>query len=497
MSIPEVTRRGQILALIAALLGWMFDGMEMGLFPLVGKDALTDLLGEENNVEQVNNLYGIILACFLVGAATGGVLFGWIGDKIGRVKAMTLSILVYSLSSGLSAFSTSVEQLAILRFIGALGMGGEWALGVALVMELWPDTSRVWLAAAIGVYGNLGYTICGTIALVLNYTDKNDIVEWLGILGLTESWSDRLSSHRYWRLLFLIGALPALLTVLIRIWVPESTKWLRSNQKALSVKTNILSILLGGVAGCVLVYIWYLPSSSINLIHKTSMTFVLITIIMTCYLYPAFVNEAITTKIALTRKQILSRMLLGAGLSGVPLLGTWAGLMWSYMWVNDLPNGNDPNAKPYIQISSSIGAACGCIIGAILAEKIGRKLSYIILCILSTLVMFAFYHINNRFDYIFVFTVGFLGLITASFYGWLPLYLPELFPTTIRATGQGFSFNFGRIVAAIGNLQMGNLLSVFDHSYTSACSLIAIVYILGVVLIIVFAPETKGRSLLD
>ena len=85
MSLPAVTSRGRNLALLAALLGWMFDGMEMGLFPLVGKDALRDLLGSDAEQKQVDSWYGIVLACFLVGAATGGVLFGWLGAmKIGR-----------------------------------------------------------------------------------------------------------------------------------------------------------------------------------------------------------------------------------------------------------------------------------------------------------------------------------------------------------------------------------------------------------------------------
>ncbi len=105
MTLPPDAARGRNLALLAALLGWMFDGMEMGLFPLVGKDALRDLLPSGTDKDTVNRWYGVILACFLVGAATGGVLFGWLGDKIGRVRAMTVSVLLYSLCSGLSAAS--------------------------------------------------------------------------------------------------------------------------------------------------------------------------------------------------------------------------------------------------------------------------------------------------------------------------------------------------------------------------------------------------------
>ena len=100
---PTASRFGRSLALTAALLGWMFDGLEMGLFPLVGKDALKELLGSDAGQGDVDRWFGVATACFLVGAATGGVLFGWLGDKLGRVRAMTVSVLLYSVCSGLSA----------------------------------------------------------------------------------------------------------------------------------------------------------------------------------------------------------------------------------------------------------------------------------------------------------------------------------------------------------------------------------------------------------
>ena len=211
---------GRNLALVAALLGWMFDGMEMGLFPLVGRDALTELLSVGAGQGEVDRWYGVVLACFLVGAATGGVLFGWLGDKIGRVRAMTLSILMYSLCSGLSAAAQSPEQFAVLRFLGALGMGGEWALGVALVMELWGGQSRALLAGLIGAFGNLGYLICAAIAYGLNHTAPGQIHGWVTDVGLPANWADALTANRYWRLLMLVGAVPALLTMFIRLFVP-------------------------------------------------------------------------------------------------------------------------------------------------------------------------------------------------------------------------------------------------------------------------------------
>src|SRR5438876_10125976 len=140
---PTTSTFGKWMALTAALLGWLFDGLEMGLFPLTARDALTEL-----GIPAANHTLwlGIITAFFLVGAATGGVFFGWLGDRLGRVKAMLLSVLTYALFSGSCCIAKSAEQIVVLRFLSALGMGGEWSLGVALVMEIWPEESRALLA---------------------------------------------------------------------------------------------------------------------------------------------------------------------------------------------------------------------------------------------------------------------------------------------------------------------------------------------------------------
>src|ERR1700694_1174086 len=111
--------------------------------------------------------FSVATAGFLFVAATGGVLFGWLGDRIGRVRAMTLSVLVYSLFTGLGGIAGSAWQLGVLRFVAALGMGGEWSLGVALVMEVWPNRSRAFMAGVIGAAANVGYMLVGCIGLGL------------------------------------------------------------------------------------------------------------------------------------------------------------------------------------------------------------------------------------------------------------------------------------------------------------------------------------------
>ena len=115
--------RDQYLALIAALLGWLFDGAEMGVFSMVGRRAMTDLL-HTSDEGLIGVWFGVVTAGFLVGAATGGVLFGWLGDRIGRVRAMTLSILTYALFTGLCGFATSAWQLGVAAIHRRIGHGG-------------------------------------------------------------------------------------------------------------------------------------------------------------------------------------------------------------------------------------------------------------------------------------------------------------------------------------------------------------------------------------
>jgi MFS family permease len=504
MNLPTVTPRGRNLALLAALLGWMFDGMEMGLFPLVGRDALRALLPTGTDDNTVNRWYGVILACFLVGAATGGVLFGWLGDKIGRVRAMTVSVLMYSLCSGLSAASVEAWQFGLLRFLGALGMGGEWALGVALVMELWPNTSRAWLAGWIGAFGNFGYLICGAIKLGLNHTEPGQLSGWLTSLGLPHDWAQALTANRNWRLLMLVGAVPAFLTVFIRMLVPESEKWQKEKEAGRAahwVERDLLGVLVGAVAALGVIALWALHPDDLALWVRVAGSVVGLTVVVLGYMYPVRGYLSRSSLSAEARRVTVWRMLLAAGLSGVPLLGTWAGLMWSYMWVDKIPGGNVPDATAWMQISSSVGAAIGCIAAAVLGGYFGRRPVYAALCLISLVAMIAYYqqgrlHEGGKppFDVTFVLFSGLLGLVSAAFYGWLPLYLPELFPTAVRATGQGFGYNFGRIIAAVGGLQMANLLAAFNNDYAQACAVVAGVYVAGLVLI-AFAPETKGQPL--
>jgi MFS family permease len=151
-------------------------------------------------------------------------------------------------------------------------------------------------------------------------------------------------------------------------------------------------------------------------------------------------------------------------------------------------------AKGVTQIMISIGAIIGCLIAPLAGARFGRRPAYFGLCLLSLIVCAFQFRTLDTYDTLFIFASGVAGMVTAAFYGWLPLYLPELFPTRMRATGQGLSFNFGRILAGFGALYMGQLVHFLGGSYARAGATVTLIYALGLIFIWL-APETKGRPL--
>lgn len=493
--------RGRWLALLAALLGWLFDGFEMGLFPVVARPALIELVGVEGlpSAEQdraIGPWNGTIIAGFLVGAAAGGVLFGWLGDRVGRVRAMALSILTYALFSGLGAFVTHPWHMVGVRFVAALGMGGEWSLGVALVMEVWGGRSRGLLAGLIGAAANLGYVLVALLSLSIVEV-RETLSSLLLTIGLPATFVDRLAANSGWRMLMLMGMLPALLTLFIRLFVPESEGWLREKRGGRTASwatTDLLGVLVGVAACGVIMYVWSRESGWLS---RLVVTLVGLVVVAAGYVFPVHRFLARSGETWEGRRTIYRRLALGTSLSAVPLLVTWASVMWTANWADQLGQAlgeSGKYAKQWTQFSSASGAVVGSFAGAMLGYVAGRRKAYLGLCLASLATAWVFFQTNTAFNTWFLLSVFVLGLVTAAFYGWLPLYLPELFPTRIRATGQGFSFNFGRILAAIGALQTGALLRSLGGSYPQACTLVSLIYLVGVV-VIWFAPETKDRPL--
>jgi SHS family sialic acid transporter-like MFS transporter len=427
--------RGRWLALLAAGLGWMFDGFEMGLHPLVAYPALRELLGpgiaaslgsaadpaavEAALKTAVGQWNAILNALFLFGAATGGFFFGWLGDRIGRTRALTLTILTYTLLTGLGGFSTSVWHLAASRFLAAVGMGGEWSLGVALIMEIWPASARPLLAGVIGAVGNVGYLLIAVTSLGVN-----------AVSGQSTTTS--------WRPLMFLGVAPAFLVFLIRLWVPESARWEAAVAHSEPVK----------------------PWEPLG---------------------PA------------TR----GRCVLAILLMGVALLATWGAVQWIPLWSVSVAGPEYAGAKEYSQIAAGIGAVIGTLAAALFAGRFGRRQTYFLMCVLSLAATGWLFRTPQTFGPGFLTGVFFVGLTTAAFYGWAPLYLPELFPTRIRATAQGISYNFGRIFAGIGTIVLtGAMLDKFKSDLPASLAFTSLIYLVGMVLIW-FAPETKGKPLPD
>jgi MFS family permease len=190
----------------AAWLGWLFDGLDMHLYTLVAAPVVLQLIGAVSNADPgVKEKSAYIQAAFLLGWALGGSFFGRLGDILGRSRALSLTILTYALCTGLCAFAQNWWQLMLFRFIAALGIGGEWAVGASLLSETWPKAWRPWIAAMLQTGVNLG--ILGAAITV-------------GLLSLV------LPPHSE-RYVFLVGVLPALLVFWIRRHVPEPETWKR------------------------------------------------------------------------------------------------------------------------------------------------------------------------------------------------------------------------------------------------------------------------------
>jgi MFS family permease len=483
----------------------MFDGFEMGVFSMVGRPAVRDLLPPSTGEGEIGFWFGVITAGFLIGAATGGVLFGWLGDRIGRVRAMTLSVLTYAVFTGACGLAGAAWQIGALRFIAALGMGGEWSLGVALVMEVWPNRSRAFMAGLIGAAANVGYLLVGAASLTLGALPLQD-------LG---SWAADALGHPSWRFMMILGTAPALLTFFIRLFVPESHRWEEEQSRGATSGWAARDLL--GVAGGVLgpgliVCLWavnlsaWLPFALVVVVRLLGTVLGLV-IAVVGYSYPVvryLGRQDHPTDGGRIWSPTLRRMLLAACLSGVALLGTWSAAQWAPTWADQLTQGAE-RAKEHTQIWLALGAIVGTIAAALLGDLIGRRPAYFLLCLTSLGSLALLFLGNKGYDTAFLASAFVAGCCTASFYGWLPLYLPELFRTAMRATGQGFSFNFGRILAAIGALQAGNLVSLLNYDvtigpltvpagYPLACSIVSLIYLVGMV-IIWFAPETRGQPL--
>jgi len=213
---------------IAAWLGWLFDGLDMHLYTIVALPFVAQLMAMSESSGAVATKASIIQASFLVGWALGGGFFGRIGDRLGRARALMLTILTYAAFTGLSFVAQTWWHLLFCRFLAALGIGGEWAVGAALLSETWPKKWRPWIAATLQSAVNIGVLLAMVAAWCLSLVP----------------WSDPYYTHRT---VFLVGLLPALLVLWIRRAVPEPEEWHAAKQRAGRVEPRIRDLFRGAV----------------------------------------------------------------------------------------------------------------------------------------------------------------------------------------------------------------------------------------------------------
>jgi MFS family permease len=424
---PDSWRHGvtryQWLVLFVAWLGWVFDSMDSTIYALVLQPALHDLLrapgGGPVTTEVIGWYGGIIFSIFLIGWAIGGVLFGMLADYLGRTRALVFTILIYAVFTGLAALSQTWWELALFRFLTALGIGGEWAAGAALVAEVWPENKRTRAAGLLQSAWAAGFIVAAILTLLLRNCS--------------------------WRIIFVVGVAPALVAFLVRLWVREPERWVKARAEERQA---------GGVR----------PSKLAELFAPG----------------------------------LLRATLVGSGLAFVAVFGLWGATNWTPTLIRALPDLKGMSASEltsrvsYATMLLNVGALAGYLTFGPLADRVGRRRVFALMC-LGSLVMLPVTFLTPRTYAQVLLLLPLLGFFNNGIFSGFPIYLPELYPTRIRATGAGFCFNIGRVLAASGPVVTGYLITALG-SFGLAASAVALIYLVGL-LILPFAPETKGQLL--
>lgn len=414
--------RDQRAAFLASWGGWVLDSMDAGLYAQVLVPALRDLLprsGYEAGVSQLGSWGGALFAVFMVGWGCSAV-FGWLADRIGRTRTLMLSIGVYSLFTFLSALAPNVYLLAAFRFLAGFGVGGEWAVGGALVAESWPESRRRWGAGLLHTGWPLGWFLSAAIQFLV-------------------------MPHFGWRVTLGTGLLPALLILYIRRRVREPDRWLKSRRDR--------------------------PA------------------------HPRFGE--------IFAGDLRRRTWLAMALMTVCIVGLWAGLVWAPAALQVLAEraGFNPGGATRVVALSVMGFNLATIVGCLavpwLGERWGRKrLLALYYVIGGASVALGFGVLFNHPQYAlgwFILSLPFMGIGTNSDFAIFTLWLPELYPTRLRATGFAFATSAGRFVGALGPYVVGQLIARF-HNLGLGVAQIAWVFLLGL-LLLPFAHETRGQAI--
>jgi MFS family permease len=427
-----------------ASMAWLFDCLDQQLFILARNNAMANLLPPGRDP----NLYGgYATAIFVAGWATGGLIFGAVGDRIGRARTLTLTVLMYSVFTGLSALSTGWIDFAAYRFLTGLGVGGVFGLAVALIADGLPDKARPHALGMLQALSAIGNITAGLISM------------WVGKMvsakAINAAWS--------WKFMFLIGALPAFLCVFLQWRLKEPEKWVKARE-------------LG---------------------RKTGVAF---------GSYTSLFGEARWRKSAL-----LGMVLCVSGVIGLWGIGFFAPelvgpVIEHSLRAKNLPPEQIAGAKAYwIGINSivfNVGAFVGMLLMTKLAQKVGRKPAFAVAFVCALIATVGYFRLFNGRDHIWMSAI--MGACQLALFAGFAIYLPELFPTRLRSTGTSFCYNVGRFLAASGPFTLGKLQAALKEGATTpeakieafrnAATYMSAIFLLGLV-VLVFLPETKGKPL--
>ncbi len=432
----ELNRYHWFVVMVASV-GWMFDTMDQQLFNLARKPAITDLLGGSPSNSTVDAQAGIATAIFMVGWALGGVLFGVLGDRLGRVKTMTMTILAYSVFTVMNTFSTSMVDFNIYRFLCGFGVGGQFAVGVALVAEVVPARTRPYALGLVQATSAIGNMMAAVIGIVLGQLEINGGIQ----------------AGKAWRYEFLAGGIAAPLAIIVYKKLREPEAWLRARaeKKRMGSFVDLFSDLRwrrNAIVGMLLAFsgvvgLWGIGFFSYDLFRPV--------------LERAFIAEGFT----------------GAALTGK--ITTWIGLT---------------------SLFQNLGGFLGVYAFTHMTHYMGRKKAFAISFFGAMgMTAFTFWNLNQRSDIFWM--VPLMGLAQLALFGGYAIYLPELFPTRLRSTGTSFCYNVGRLVAASGPLTLGLLTSRVYHGPNAlryAGVTMCLVFFVGLAAL-PFAPETKDQPL--
>jgi MFS family permease len=411
----------QWLVLAIASAGWIFDVYEGQIFNITRNQMLADILKVAGDDPDIKGYGDYFLAIFLAGGAFGGLLFGSLADRWGRRPTMVLTILVYSIFSGLTYFAQTLWQVAALRFFVAVGVGGEWAVAASLVAEVFPQKAR---AHASGIFH--ATSILGT---------------WAAALA-------GLAVGAHWRYAYLIGVVPALLVVWVMASVKEPESWAAARAKAVAGQ----AVQLGSFRELLFSPRW-------------------------------------------GRRALLGMLLAAVGLGsfwGVSVAGQ--DLVREMLVRNGMAAGAAAEeAKFAYGVVQTAGAGLGLLAFGPLCVKLGRRRAFMWSHLGACLIVPITCYAPQTYGQLLVLLPVF-GFLTLTMHAGYAIYFPELFPTHLRATGAGFCFNAGRVVAASLLWLSGWVKSLPGMDLRMAVMLLGLLFLLGLV-IIYFLPETKDQPL--